>query len=227
MNIFILVEGKTERKIYPKWLAQLVPHLLKVDRPDLVRQNNYCVVSGNGYPSILTYLEQSIDEINNVGRFDFLVVVADADDKTVAEREAEIHDYLVKNAIKLNAQTRLIIILQRCCIETWLLGNRRIFKKNVQDLELSNWIKQYNVSVNDPELMPLPVNYDGAIGHFHKMYLKRLLNERHVIYTETQVNAVIDVPYLNELSNRFSETRHIATFGNFLNFCKKLNLVDN
>ena len=99
MNIFILLEGKTERKIYPKWLAQLVPHLSKVDRPDLVRQNNYCIVSGNGYPSILTYLEQSIDEINNLGTFDFLVVVADADDKSVAERELEIQDYLIQNDI--------------------------------------------------------------------------------------------------------------------------------
>lgn len=43
MNVYIFVEGKTERKVYPSWLAQLVPHLSKVDRPALVRQNNYCI----------------------------------------------------------------------------------------------------------------------------------------------------------------------------------------
>ena len=80
MNIFILVEGKTEKKIYPKWLAHLVPHLSKVDRPELVNQNNYCIVSGNGYPSILTFLENSIEETNRVGTFDFFIVVADADE---------------------------------------------------------------------------------------------------------------------------------------------------
>lgn len=227
MNIFILVEGKTERRIYPKWLAQLAPHLSKVDRPDLVCQNNYCIVSGNGYPSILTYLEQSIEEINRVGLFDFLVVIADADDKSVAERELEIQDYLLKNAINLNPQTHFVIILQRCCIETWLLGNRRIFKKNSEDIELKTWIKHFNVSINDPEMMPLPANYNGAIGNFHKMYLKRMLNERRISYNETQTNAVVDATYLNEIINRFKGTGHIATFGKLLDFCKKLNATSN
>ncbi len=227
MNIFILVEGKTERKIYPKWLAHLVPHLSKVDRPALVNQDNYCIVSGNGYPSILTFLENSIEEINRVGTFDFFIVVADADDKSVEEREFEIHDYMLKNDIKLNKSTHLIVILQRCCIETWFLGNRKTFKKNPQDFELNNWIKHFNVSIYDPETMLIPANYNGSIGNFHKMYLKRMLAERRITYSETQPNAVIEANYLTEVIGRFEQTGHISTFGNFLNFCNKLNQLNN
>ena len=227
MNIFILVEGKTERKIYPKWLAHLVPHLSKVDRPALVNQNNYCIVSGNGYPSILTFLENSIEEINRINAFDFFVLIADADDKSVAERALEIQNYLIKNDIKLNKSTQFVIILQRCCLETWLLGNRKIFKKNVQDSELSSWVKHYDVSTNDPELMPIPTNYTCSIGNFHKMYLKKMLAERRITYNETQPNAVIEPSYINNMIGRFMRTKHISTFGNFLLFCKKINQLNN
>jgi predicted nuclease of restriction endonuclease-like RecB superfamily len=227
MNVFILVEGKTEKKIYPKWLAQLVPHLTKVDRPALVSQNNYCLISGNGYPSLFNYLEDSINEVNHVGKFDFFVVVADADDKTVEEREFEIRNYLIKNKIKINTSTNLVVILQRCCFETWLLGNSRVVKKNPQDIELRKWIKHFNVSINDPELMLTPTNYIGSVGNFHKMYLKKMLAERRITYNETQSNAVSEPKYLTEMIHRFEQTQHIATFGKFLNFCKKLNQSSN
>jgi hypothetical protein len=223
MNIFILVEGKTERKIYPKWLKQLLPTLTKVDRPALINQNNYCIVSGNGYPSILGYLKESIDEANRIGTFDFFIVIADTDDIDIADRELEIRDYVLKNNIKLNDSTDFVIILQRCCIETWFLGNRKIFKKNTQDTELNDWIKHFNVSIDDPETMISPTNYNGAIGNFHKMYLKKMLAERHISYSEIQPNAVTEPPYLDEIIKRFEQTGHIATFGALLDFCKKLN----
>ncbi len=223
MNIFILVEGKTERKIYPKWLNQLLPKLTKVGSPTLVNENNYCIVSGNGYPSILGYLKESIEEANRIGTFDFFIVIADTDDVNIAERELEIRDYVIKNKIKLNDSTDFIIILQRCCMETWFLANRKIFKKNPQDDELNNWIKHFNVSINDPETMPLPTNYDGAIGNFHKMYLKKMLAERHINYSEIQPNSVTEPQYLEEIIKRFEQTGHIATFGNLLDFCKKLD----
>jgi hypothetical protein len=91
MNVFFLVEGRhTERKVYPKWLFHLAPSLTQVERPALVKDNQFCIVSGNGYPSLLTYLDKSVEESNHIGGFDFFVIVVDADDKTVAERELEI-----------------------------------------------------------------------------------------------------------------------------------------
>ncbi|MDV2999865.1 MAG: hypothetical protein N5P05_001471 [Chroococcopsis gigantea SAG 12.99] len=51
MNIYFLVEGNsTERKIYPKWLEYLIPELMRVDYHDQVDNNNYYLISGEGYP---------------------------------------------------------------------------------------------------------------------------------------------------------------------------------
>lgn len=221
MNIFILVEGITERKVYPKWLNHLMPTLTKVDRPALVTHNNYCIVSGNGYPSILGFLKETIDEVNRIGTFNFFILIADTDDKSTMERETEIRDYLMQKNLKLNNSTDFVILLQNCCIETWFLGNRKIYKKNTQDAELNSWIKHFNIAINDPELMPLPANYHGAIGNFHKIYLKKMLAERHISYSEIIPNGVIEPQYLDELIKRFEQTKHIASFGKLLDYIKR------
>jgi hypothetical protein len=54
MNIYFLVEGRrTEKKVYPKWISILLPELSEVKNVFLVRNNNYLVFSGNGFPSLL------------------------------------------------------------------------------------------------------------------------------------------------------------------------------
>jgi hypothetical protein len=224
MNILILVEGRTEKKIYPKWLAQLVPHLSKVDQPALVTQNNYCIISSDGYYSLFNYLEEVIDEVNNIGIFNYFVVVADTDDKSVDEREFEIRDFLVRKGIELSNSTDFVIILQRCCLETWLLGNRQIFKENAQDDVLKSWITHFNVSLNDPEMMTLPLDYNGAIGNFHKMYAEKMQIE---YYKNRDAESKIELNHLSAIVERFEQTGHLATFGNFLNFCKKINQPSN
>jgi Domain of unknown function (DUF4276) len=221
MNIFILVEGKTERKIYPKWLEQLLPNLTKVERPDLVNQNNYCIINSNGYPSILGFLKETIAEANRLEKFDFFVVIADTDDKTINEREQEIRDFLIKEDIKLNNSTDFIIILQRCCIETWFLGNRSISTENPISLTLKNWIEHFNVSINDPELMPLPTGLNKSIGAFHKMYYGEMRDE--YFRNKESKDISTESNHLINIIERFEQTGHIQTFGKFLNFCKKLN----
>ena len=32
MNLYFLVEGKTEKKVYPQWLSHLIPGLKQVQR---------------------------------------------------------------------------------------------------------------------------------------------------------------------------------------------------
>ncbi len=222
MNIFFLVEGRqTERKVYPKWLHSLVPSLTQVERPSQIQSNHFCVISGHGYPSILTYLSDSIEEVNRLNCFDFLVVIVDADDKTISEREIEIKNYISKKKIVLNETTELILIAQRVCIETWFLGNRKIFKKNVEDPILSKWISFYNVKENDPEEMPLFPNFPNAIGNFHKIYFKKMMSERNLVYTEKTTNHVESKIFLDQIIERFYDG-HIASFGQFLAFCEKI-----
>ena len=67
MNIYFLVEGKrTEMKVYPKWLSYLVPQLQRVNAHQNVKDNNYFMFSGNGFPSLPhNHLRNAIEDINN------------------------------------------------------------------------------------------------------------------------------------------------------------------
>jgi hypothetical protein len=73
MNLYFLVEGRSiERKIYPQWLQYLLPDLKRVQYSDQVRENNYYLASGNGYPRILEDgLCNAIDKILETDRYDY------------------------------------------------------------------------------------------------------------------------------------------------------------
>ncbi len=88
MNIYFLVEGNsTERKIYPKWLEYLIPNLVRVRYHDQVKDNNYYLISGEGYPRILyDGLENAVDKISEAIRYDYLVICVDVDEESVDER---------------------------------------------------------------------------------------------------------------------------------------------
>ena len=95
MNIYFLVVGKTEAKIYPPWLAYLVPELKRVKYHDDVVKRNYYLFNANGYPSIIdVHLPRAIEDVNSVGRYDYFVMCFDADECTVEERVAEVKDHL-------------------------------------------------------------------------------------------------------------------------------------
>lgn len=65
MNLYFMVEGITERKVYPQWISYLLPHLSRVNQASDARENNYYLISGGGFPSILNdHLANSIEEVN-------------------------------------------------------------------------------------------------------------------------------------------------------------------
>jgi hypothetical protein len=224
MNVYFLVEGRrTERKIYPKWLSELVPSLVEVKDAYAISTNNYYLFSGNGYPSLLdNHLANAVEDINAIGKFDYLVICVDADEFTVAERTQEILDFIQKNEIILQSNTKLEIIIQNKCIETWLLGNAKIFKRNPQDSELKAYIEFYNVSKQDPELMENIGDYPTT-AQFHEDYLKALLATRNIQYTKHNPRGVTEPSYLAQLVQRTQKTTHLASFANFLEFCKEIN----
>jgi hypothetical protein len=54
MNLYFLVEGtQSERKVYPAWLAHILPELQRVQSCDDVNEKNYYLISGEGYPSLI------------------------------------------------------------------------------------------------------------------------------------------------------------------------------
>lgn len=224
MNVYFLVEGKrTERKVYPKWLSILIPNLKLVNFFQDVASNNYKIFSGDGFPHLLhKHLKASIEDVNEDGNYDYFVICLDSDDCSVDERIKEVNDFLIENDIELNDNIEFRIIVQNKCIESWLLGNRNIFKKNPTDTELVKAINFYNVSENDPEIMGKPDTFAGSNSDFHYHYLKGMLAERNISYTKKNPKDVVEKHYLDQLIKRSQETNHIKTFTNFIEFCDEL-----
>lgn len=216
MNLYFLVEGETERIIYPRWLKQLLPTLTKIRVASDVRENNYYLISGGGYPGLLdNHLPNAVEEINEMGRYDYFIISLDADELTVAERINEVQSKILKENIKL-VNCQLEIIVQNRCMETWFMGNRKVFPRNpTKDFE--HFFRFYNVSENDPEQMEKPRDFNGAIGKFHKQYLKMMLAEKNIRYSETIPNAVGELEYLQQLQKRVEEfPDHLKTLYSFI-----------
>ncbi|MEO0043449.1 MAG: hypothetical protein RL329_2897 [Bacteroidota bacterium] len=224
MNVYFLVEGKrTEKKVYPKWLAELVPLLMEVDDPHKAVSNNYYMFSGNGFPSLLhNHLTNAICDVNEMGNFDYFVICLDSDEASVEERKQEVMDFMTSQRVVLMEKTQFILIIQNKCIETWLLGNTKVFKRNPHSPDLRTYINFYDVSKQDPERMP---NFDEfeTTAQFHECYLKELLSERNIQYTKKNPRSVTEKAYLHQLIQRTVKTNDIPSFAYFLAFCAELN----
>lgn len=226
MNIYFLVEGKqTEKKVYPHWLYHLVPNLKPaspLSSHKAVIQDNYCLISGKGYPRLLDdALEPAIQDINESGLFDFLVVCLDSEGGSVEEKISEVA-MAVQN-YGLLPKTELKVIVQNCCFETWFLGNRRAVSHQPSSKELSGWMRHFNVAEDDPEEMFAPFGFRGTRAHFHLLYLQALLKEKQIHYSKEFPREVIEAHYLDQLCQRIAdEPSHLKSFQSFLEFCERL-----
>lgn len=224
MNLYFLVEGKrTEAKIYPAWLSYLVPELQRVKNPIDVNQRNYFLVSGGGYPSLLhNHIPNSVADINDIGKFDYFVVCLDVDETSVQERTEEVQDFLTRENVTLN-NAQLILIVQNRCIETWLLGNRKLYVRRPQSHTLLEYTQYFNVSAKDPEVMG-KYHFAHHAG-FHLAYLKAIFAERNIRYTKKKPAHALEQHYLNQLLARINdEPKHLPTFQHFVEFCKMLQV---
>ncbi len=225
MNIYFLVEGKrTEMKVYPKWLEILIPELKRVQWHHEVINNNYCIFTGDGFPSLLdNHLKNSIEDINSSGNFDYFVICLDSDDDSIEERNQQVINFIEEEKIKLNPNTKLTIIVQNKCFETWFLGNPKIFKSNPESNFLGDCIKHYNVKTEDPELMEKPTDFEQTTAIFHSAYLQEILAERKIRYSKKNPQEVTENYFLQELIKRNEKTNHIQSFRYFIDFCIKIN----
>jgi hypothetical protein len=223
VNLYFLVEGTTERKIYPKWLETLLPNFTRVSSPDSATDFNYFLISGGGFPHLLDKgLPNSAADIIETGNYNYFIVVLDADEATVNERSHEVQNKFDAFNIQLGrCQTKIIV--QNRCIETWLLGNRRIFQRNPQDIELRSYINFFNVHWNDPELMYKPNNFDESVGWYHKKYLKLMLAERNISYSEKYPRETAEPYYLQALQDRTQQTpTHLQSLQYFFQLCRTI-----
>lgn len=223
MNIYFLVEGRrTEKKVYPKWISHLIPELTEVKDPTLVGTNNFYLFNGNGYPSILdNHLRNSVEDVNELRKFNYLVMCIDSDEVEVEERKDEVMNFFQSNGISLIEETEFVLIVQNRCIETWCLANRKVFKRQPNGEELRLFVEFYNVKNDDPELMGKLESHETH-AQFHASYLTEMLAERNIKYTKSFPRGVVEEDYLTELIKRNSQSNHIQTFRSFVDFCEKV-----
>ncbi|MDM8526739.1 hypothetical protein QUF58_00890 [Anaerolineales bacterium HSG24] len=221
MNLYFLVEGKLESKLYPKWLSYLLPELRQVKHFDAVTSNSYYLFNAKGYPKITEEdLPHAIANVNNIGLYDYLILCFDADEDTVEARQQDVYNTLTKQKIDLPI-AKLEIVVQNRCAETWFLGNRKFYKLTPEDADLRAYTMFYNVADNDPELMPKHEQFH-TIQQFHKAYFKRLCQERKVRFSEKLPGPVQEEAYLKQLIARVDETAHLNTFRHFYDLCQRI-----
>lgn len=223
MKIYFLVEGKrTEVKVYKSWLSHLIPELKKIQFLDESESNSYFLISANGYPSIIyDLIPPSVEDINNAGDYDYLVVSLDADEVSVSDRINEINDFLSSNKIYLK-KAKLIIIVQYKCIETWFLGNRRVVSNFPASETLRDYMAFYDVRINDPELMGKHSEF-ATNAQFHFSYLREVFKERNLTYSKANPGYVLERTYLEQLIERTNTNpTHLLSFQVFLSFCQEV-----
>jgi hypothetical protein len=224
MNAYFLVEGRRcERKLYPSWLYALAPHLTRVNKPQEATRHYYYLLSAEGYPSILrTHLANAIRDVEKAKVYNYLVVVLDAEETNVGERLREVATAVDDSSIKLNS-AELRVIIQNRCIETWLLGNRRILTRQPESQELREYLAHYDVGARDPEKMSPPADFNTH-AQFHSAYLRAVFRERNLSYSKSRPGHAGDQAYLEELMRRVSDCpTHLATLRDFLGFVSMLS----
>jgi len=94
MNIYFVFEGKTEAIVFRKWFSILLPQLTEVNSFEDVSQNNYYYESDMGIPDCYNVVANAVQEINEVPKYDYLVLFVDADRYSIEERKELSFKYI-------------------------------------------------------------------------------------------------------------------------------------
>jgi hypothetical protein len=215
MNYYIVVEGNSgERKVYPFWISYINSKLTHVDSISEIVQNNYILISGNGYPQYYKMIDNAIEDVNCNRNIDYLVIAIDAEEHTFDEKMKEITDYI--NGKIDTSKVKLII--QTPCLESWALGNRMAYRRHPQNEDLRKYLAFYNVRELDPELMPGKSDEGLNKAQFAYKYLKRILNERYdnLSYTKKNPEVLQNQRFFTQIKLRYDETNQIKSFNSFI-----------
>ncbi len=118
MNIYVVVEGEIgASKVYEKWINYLNPTLYPVYRIEDIKENNYFIKGGGGFPDLKDrIIKNSVEEINELRNIDRFVVAVDSEESTFEEKRKEFSEYIES----CNCYAKHYLIVQHFCFETWL-----------------------------------------------------------------------------------------------------------
>ncbi len=172
MNCYLTVEGEVgERRVYEKWINFINPSLTFVSGIANIVQDNYSIIHGGGYPNYFSIIENAIADINAHGNIDRYLIVVDSEDMTLAAKKAEVANFVAAHA----CSAHIHIIVQHYCLESWALGNRKVFTRQPQHPELRFLKNYFDVSRLDPSTMTVPIGYTQTRANFSAMYWSTLV----------------------------------------------------
>jgi len=223
MNLYIIVEGETELQVYQKWLDYTLPQLSQVEDYREVSENNYYIFSGGGIASMYNHIVNAIKDINAVKKYTYFIICIDSEEISVARRKEKVLEFIKEKSVVLNESCVLKFVVQHRCIETWFLGNRKVYKRNPQGEKFKAYLAFYNVETHDPELMK---KYEGfkLTARFHQSYLREMLKEhKHIKYTKSRPEEVMKETYFNQIVKRVeAEPTHLNSFTDFLTLLEEI-----
>lgn len=206
MNYYIVCEGsKTEVIVYEKWITTINSNLTKVNSFSQLINNNFYILSGQGYPNYLKIIKNSIDDIIDNSINAKLIIIVDSENFTFQQKNLEIRNFIFDYNSSFNNYE---IIVQVPCIEAWGLGNRKFISNKPNSSKLNELLQHYNVRSFDPEFI---TEYD----EFNKaqtagFYLKEAAKEKRQTYNKNNPNILMDNNYLKNLKRRYDKTGHIG-----------------
>jgi hypothetical protein len=209
MNYYIVVEDQNSPKVFRKWISYINPSLIEIEYP-VFQENNFYFSRGNGYPNYLEIIIADIHtaiELKNVDRF---IVCIDSENMTYDEKYQEIQA-LLQPFIE---EVEIRIIVQHFCLEAWALGNQALIKKNPDNKDYRDFLNFYDVSRNDPELLPAFRNMNRS--KFAFAYLSLACQEKYCPYSKRHPSTIAHPKYFNNLKQRRENTGHISSFQCFV-----------
>lgn len=220
MRLYFLVEGKrTEPQLYRRWLEHALPDLHRVWDASELTDGGFVLESAGGYPEILDRIRDSVEGVKSAGaRLDQFFVCLDADEESYHERYARASQFLQG----LDPPFPFTVIVQHCCIETWLLGDRDLLRPPPRTDELRDLRAYYDVRRHDPEDMPARKDY-ATRALFHYEYLKAVVRDRNAgrsreifRYNKSRVGYFGKSSHFRALVERRDKTGHLESFGHLL-----------
>lgn len=214
MNLYVVVEGKGEVKVYSRWIPLINPNLSCVADLEDMRENNFAIISGGGYPGYFQVIANAIEDVNYFHNVDRLIVSADSHDMSKLEKYQELEEFLAEQ----HCCAELRVVIQHFCLETWALGNREFLRRNSSNRRLQGFRRYFDVVQNDPELLPGYPADDLTRAQFAEVYLRLIINDREprMTYQKGNPTALLEPSYLRQIRNRLRITGHIASFQDFL-----------
>ncbi len=232
MNLYVVVEGRrTEPQLYRAWLPRLIPGLQPVRRLDDLSGDSLYILHGNGYPAIEDRVREAVENISEFPAIDHLLICLDSEEDSWEDRHAELRGLLDL----LSCPRPSTVIVAECSIETWLLGNRRVVRRNPESARLREWRAHYDVLELDPEKMRGHPAFRTR-AQFHFAYLQEVFRDRfgatelqrgHLAYTKEHPGEAASPSYLDELRRRATEPQpagppHLQSFARLLSFAETL-----